>query len=496
MKKKKKKKIYKEIRPMTCSRTPEAYFLIKVHKKNLPVRPIISSYNSYNYNTAKYLAKLLTPAMTCNKSYIKDSFDLVDKIKQHNTTPGLMCSFDVCSLFTNIPLEKAIDIAITKIRNHNQTLKLNNYELRELFYYCTKYSNFTFNNEHFEQINGVAMGSPLAPILAHLFMSELEENINKFNGKKPELYYRYVDDIFMILNGTQKDISKFKKFMNNLETTIKFTVDVQINNKLPFLDIMIERQNNTLITYVYHKPTDTGLYLKWVSNQPKQYKINLIKCLCNRASRICSSYNLLMKELDNYKKIFIANGYPHNVIKKAMRKFELKKNDNNIQQQHNSMIQTVYISLPYYNEISIKLAKKIKMLLDLPNKKVMFGYKSQTRISSLFSPTYREKKKLNNQLIYQYNCQNCNYSYIGQTSRNVDQRKREHQNAFKGIGNSKIADHCIQNKHQNDWNYKILATESNDIKRLIKESLLMDIIQEKTNRIIYSQKSYELNIYK
>ena len=42
-------KVYKEMRPMTCSRTPEAYFLIKVHKKNLPVRPIISSYNSYNY---------------------------------------------------------------------------------------------------------------------------------------------------------------------------------------------------------------------------------------------------------------------------------------------------------------------------------------------------------------------------------------------------------------------------------------------------------------
>ncbi|CAF5121111.1 unnamed protein product [Rotaria sp. Silwood1] len=331
------------MRPMTCSRTPEAYFLIKVHKLNQPARPIISSYNSYNYNTAKYLAKLLKPAMTCNKSYIKDSFGFVEKIKEHKTIPGLMCSFDVCSLFTNIPLDKAIEIAIEKIKKYNRNLKLNDHDLKELFNYCTKYSNFTFNNEHYDQINGVAMGSPLAPIIAHLFMSNLEENIDKYKGKKPEIYYRYVDDIFMIIN----------------ERTIKFTVAVQIENKLPFLDVMIEKQDSTLITYVYHKPTDTGLYLKWVSNQPKLYKINRIKCLYN------------------YKNIFLANGYPHNVIKKAMRKFALNKNTNNNRQQQTTNTQTIYISMPYYNDYSIELAKKIKMLLDLPNKKIIFGYKSQ-----------------------------------------------------------------------------------------------------------------------
>ncbi len=54
--------------------------------------------------------------------------------------------------------------------------------------------------------------------------------------------------------------------MNGLETTIKFTVEVQIHNKLSFLDIMIERQDNSLITYVYHKLTGTELYLKRISN--------------------------------------------------------------------------------------------------------------------------------------------------------------------------------------------------------------------------------------
>ncbi|CAF4914566.1 unnamed protein product, partial [Rotaria socialis] len=83
-----------------------------------------------------------------------------------------------------------------------------------------------------------------------------------------------------------------------------------------------------------------------------------------------------------------------------------------------------------------------------------------------------------------------------QTSRDVEQRKREYQNAFNGTGMSRIPDHCIQNKHKNDWNYEILAIESNDIKRVIKESLLMDIVQETTDRKIYSQKAYELNVFK
>ena len=414
-----------------------------------------------------------------------------------------MCSFDVNSLFTNIPLNKAIEIGIINIRKHNKNLKLSDEDLKELFNYCTKNSNFTFDNQHYDQINGVAMGSPISPILAHLFMSNLEENIDRYKRKKSEVYYRYVDDIFMIINGTQKDIQKFKKFMNTLETTIRFTVEVQMNNKLPFLDVMIERTDETLITYVYHKPTDTGLYLKWLSNQPKIYKINLVKCLCNRAARICSSETLLKRELDYYKKILLANGYPLNVIRKATRKFELNKyntskknNKNDTKQQHHRNAPTIYISMPYYNNLSSYLAQRIKRILDLPDKKIMFGFKSQTRLCSLFNCSYRDKKMPNSRVIYQYNCKSCKNSYIGQTGRDVEQRKLEHQSAFKGIGTSKIADHCIQNKHQNDWNYKILAVETNDIKRVIKESLLIDTVQETTDRIIYAQKSYELNVFR
>ena len=113
--------------------------------------------------------------------------------------------------------------------------------------------------------------------------------------------------------------------MNTLETTIRLTLEVQMTNKLPFLDCIVEQAEANLITCIYHKSTDTGLYLKWLSNQPKIYEINLIQCLFNRAVRIYSSETLLKRKLNCYKKILLANSYPFNVIKKVVRKFELKK---------------------------------------------------------------------------------------------------------------------------------------------------------------------------
>ena len=123
------------MRPDTGSRTSEAYFLIKVHKFGQPIRPIISSYNSYNYNTTKYLATLLKPAVKKCPSYVKDSFEFAKIIKKNRNLSGLMCSIGVSSLYTK---DKAIDVAIKKIKIFHPKLILDDDNLKELFYYCTK----------------------------------------------------------------------------------------------------------------------------------------------------------------------------------------------------------------------------------------------------------------------------------------------------------------------------------------------------------------------
>ena len=77
-------------------------------------------------------------------------------------------SYDVASLFTNIPLRETIDTAINLIFNHNPNLSITRKELKKLFLFATSRTHFIFNSKFYNQIDGVAMGSPLAPVLANI----------------------------------------------------------------------------------------------------------------------------------------------------------------------------------------------------------------------------------------------------------------------------------------------------------------------------------------
>ena len=90
------------------------YGLPKVHKTGCPFRRIVSAVNTYNYNLASFLVNVLKPIST-NQFTIKDSFTFVDWVKAHQHNNEIMCSFDVCSLFTNVPLDETIEISLTKL---------------------------------------------------------------------------------------------------------------------------------------------------------------------------------------------------------------------------------------------------------------------------------------------------------------------------------------------------------------------------------------------
>ena len=87
-----------------------------------------------------------------------------------------MISFDETSLFTNIPLSEEIDIAINLIFENSPDIKFTKRELRKRFRIATSGTRFTFNGSIFDQIDVVAMGSPLAPVLDNLFMGFHEQN--------------------------------------------------------------------------------------------------------------------------------------------------------------------------------------------------------------------------------------------------------------------------------------------------------------------------------
>ena len=130
------------------------------------IRPIFSSIGTFNYNLSRFLCDLLSPLVPNDYSY-KDTFSFVSQIKNANLSKKFLVSYDVTSLFTNIPLQETIDIAINLIFNHNPNLNITR---KELFLFATSQTHFVFNSKFYNQIDGVVMGSPLAPDLANVFM--------------------------------------------------------------------------------------------------------------------------------------------------------------------------------------------------------------------------------------------------------------------------------------------------------------------------------------
>ena len=142
------------------------------------LRPIVSSIGTFNYNLARFLCDLCSPLVLNNYS-CKDTFTFVSQIKNANLSKKFLVSYELTSGFTilifyfNNHLE-TIDIAINLIFNHNVNLNITKKELKKLFLFTTSQTHFIFNGNFYNQIDGVAMGSPLAPVLAHILMGFYE----------------------------------------------------------------------------------------------------------------------------------------------------------------------------------------------------------------------------------------------------------------------------------------------------------------------------------
>ena len=302
---KKEKKISRkeyEYLHVSGSSIPVLYCTVKVHKKDFPLRPIVSMCNAPNYKLAEYLANMLNNCKRKSTSYIKDSFHLVDILKHMKiANDEIMISYDVQSLYPNVPVEQAIKIAVDLIWEKNKEKKLTKITKNELFILsnlAVRNVHFRFFNQFFRQTNGVAMGSPLAPILADLFMCKLEEEkIITLTNNKVKKWIRYVDDIFAIIKGKEDDALEILDQINHIHKDIKFTMECEKDGNIPFLDVNIKRIDNKFETSLYRKKTNTNLYLKWDSCLPRYQKLGLISSLVE-SMRLSSSNRVFSEKKD------------------------------------------------------------------------------------------------------------------------------------------------------------------------------------------------------
>ena len=200
---------------------------------------------------------------------LKDTFEFSRDILNQN--PNLfMASLDVDSLFTNIPLDETINIIIEKLFSVNETVhNLNKDQFKCLLTFATKESYFLFDGELYQQVDGVAMVSPLGPTLANSFLCDYDD-IWLHNCSlecKLSYYKRYLDNIFVLFES-ETQVESFKNFMNNCHPKMKFTFEKEQKNCFNFLPVKVIREDNVFTTSVYRKSSFSGVYTNFDSCKP------------------------------------------------------------------------------------------------------------------------------------------------------------------------------------------------------------------------------------
>jgi hypothetical protein len=466
---------------MTSKNTnlPRIYALPKVHKKDVPLRPIVDYTNTPASNLAIFLKNILNQ-LDNNRYDIKNSFSLIEKIENIKLSRSeRLISFDVISLFPSIPILLVKSILEEKweiIKNYTNISKTLFFEILDFTIDDSTY--FVFNNTVFKQIDGSAMGSNLSPILANIIMNELLDWTFNELQIKPKLIVKYVDDLLMILPSRKIKLVLDK--LNSFHQNLKFTFEEENNNQLPYLDLLLLKDNDGYIKYKwYQKEISSNKLLNFLSSHPYQHKRNTAFNLLNRAFKLTSP-EFRNQSLEIAKKYLLENSYPLKLIKKIIHQILTNsQNSANVNQQIPANSTTRYRSLKYIKNCSDQICKIIKPKLN--NIKVAYQ-----PVNTLGTSTMKNlKQKINivdrSNVIYTFPCsgnnnQNCNLSYVGQTKNKLSKRIKEHIYDLKskvGIDNTtSVVKHLETKGHFPDFSkIKILDYEKNLSKRLTIESL-------------------------
>jgi len=458
------------------------YGLPKIHKTDIPLRPILSAINSHNFKLAKCLIPLVTPYSsnlhTINNSYnFKEWLLKIDNVHQH-----FMASFDITSLYTNIPTSDAINILLDRIfAQQNLYHNLNKKEFGQLLNFAAKDTYFIFNNELFHQKNSLAMGSPLSAILANTYLSHYEiQWLNKCPETfKPSHYKRYMDDTFLLFKE-QHQVKPFLDFLNKQLPNINFTAEQETEGSLPFLDLLITKDNLQINTSIYRKKTNTTLGINFFSHIPLLYKLNAIKIFIYRAYHLSSSYLALNTEFDYLGEFFLKNAFNLDTVYQLQQNFLNKiyhPSINNITVPK----QTVYLKLPYFEQIFHKLKRNLISTLQKNYPQIDFRlvFYNSFSIKNFCNHKDSIPKFLRSGVVYEFTCGDCSVSYIGSTSRQLQARFSEHKGLsyrsnlpLNNPPNSSIYNHCHNNKHNLDADcFKILNNHNQPDSLRILESL-------------------------
>ncbi|XP_015126351.1 uncharacterized protein LOC107047936 [Diachasma alloeum] len=204
--------------------------------ESVPLRPIVSNIEGPTHQIAKFLTKPLQKLIGRYGSYIENSLDFVTKLRTLRTASE-----------NSEIIQKSRDILS---------------KLLPMIEHCLTSTYFQFGGDFYEQKLHAAMGSPTSSIVANIFMEYFENEVSKSASQTLSVWFRYVDDTFVTWSHERAEIAHFLEYLNTQHTNINFTMEVEQNGCLPFLDVLVQRnpdgtlgqQKNSVISFLMYKP--------------------------------------------------------------------------------------------------------------------------------------------------------------------------------------------------------------------------------------------------
>ena len=435
------------LRPPLEPRPRRFYMLPKIHKpldkwpiKNEmpPGRPIISDCSSESYNVSEYIDHFLQEISQKHPSYLRNTTDFLSKLRTAKVTPDtLLVTLDVESMYTNIDNNQGLE-AVKIAFEANPNPKRSDKHILELLELSLRNNDFEFNNETFLQISGTAMGKKFAPSYANIFMAHWESTALARCYQKPSMYFRYLDDIWILWDHGEAQFQTFFDILNTHCPSVRLSARVE-KDSIDFLDVTIYKGPRTqdtgvLETKVFFKPTDTHQLLSKSSFHPKHTFSGILKSQIIRFYRICSERSEFEKACATLFSALEKRGYS----KRFLRYIKIRTLN---QLEKGSSINTPFAYDPRVTNVNSAPCNRTHC-----NTCEFYQERSEVTSSSN-KQTFKIQHDIScsdNNLIYLIECDNCGIQYIGQTKRSLRHRFYNHRYDIDNNRNTSVANHFNQ----------------------------------------------------